>query len=62
MSNHLTSLERESVDPITHIFLSLDVMEANPLSEEVRDCVNIIRRNTERLEMLIKDWEKDNRH
>jgi hypothetical protein len=60
MSNPLSSLERESIDPLTHIFLSLDLLETNPLSEDVRDCVNIIRRNAERLEQLIKDWQHDN--
>jgi hypothetical protein len=61
MNNTLSTLERESVQPFTHIFLSLDLMESNPMSEEFRDCINIIRRNTERLEQLIKEWQPEDR-
>ena len=61
MNNTLSPLKRESVHPLTHIFLSLNLMESNPMSEEFQDYINIIRQNTERLEQLIKEWQPEDR-
>jgi hypothetical protein len=49
-----TRLQREAVAPLTHILLSLDILEAGELSDEFRSFLTIIRNNTERLQLLVK--------
>ena len=54
MNSPTTKLQRDAVAPLTHIFLSLDLMEAGSLNEENRAYLTIIRQNAERLQLLIK--------
>ncbi len=54
MSTPTTRLQRDTVAPFTHIFLSLDLLDACSLNEENRSYLTIIRQNTERLQLLIK--------
>jgi len=39
--------------PLTHIFLSLDLMESSGLNDEIHSYLKTIRENTERLQSLI---------
>ena len=54
MNSPTTQLQYEAVAPFTHIFLSLELLEAGSLNEENRSYLNIIRKNTERLQSLIQ--------
>jgi signal transduction histidine kinase len=54
MSTPITKLQHDTVAPLTHIFLSLDLLEAGPMNDENRSYLTIIRQNTERLQLLIK--------
>ncbi len=53
MTSLPTPLQREAIAPLTHIFLSLDLLESGTLNEEYRSYLAIIRKNAERLQMLI---------
>jgi signal transduction histidine kinase len=54
MTTPSTALQREATAPLTHIFLSLDLMESNHHDDETRRYLAIIRQNTERLQRLIQ--------
>jgi hypothetical protein len=54
MTTPTTPLLREAAAPFTHIFLSLDLLESNLQSDETRSYLDIIRKNTERLQRLIQ--------
>ena len=49
-----TQLQYEAVAPLTHIFLSLDLLETCAMDEENRSYLAIIRKNIERLQSLIQ--------
>jgi signal transduction histidine kinase len=55
MSTSSTPFQREAIAPLTHIFLSLDLLESRMTTEEYRSYLTIIRRNAERLQVLIKN-------
>jgi hypothetical protein len=55
-----TPIQREAIAPLTHIFLSLDLLEAGPMNDEYRSYLAIIRNNAERLQMLIQNTNADN--
>jgi len=52
-------LQREAIAPLTHIFLSLDLLDMSEMNEETRSYIAIIRQNTKRLEKLIKNSFKE---
>ena len=54
MTTPSTPLLKEANAPFTHIFLSLDLLERNLQSDENRSYLDIIRKNTERLQRLIQ--------
>jgi nitrogen-specific signal transduction histidine kinase len=54
MTSPTTNLPRDAVAPLTHIFLSLDLLETSEMNEEIRPYLNIIRENTERLQSLLQ--------
>ena len=49
-----TNLQRDAIAPLTHIFLSLDLLESSVTNEEVRSYLAIIRQNAERLQSLLQ--------
>ena len=51
------ALLREAYAPLTHIFLSLDLLETNSYNEENKTYLSIIRQNAERLQKLIRNIE-----
>ncbi len=50
-------LRHEANAPLTHIFLSLDLLEMNSYNEENKTYLSIIRQNAERLQHLIRNIE-----
>lgn len=54
-----TPFQREAVAPLTHILLSLDLLEAGELNDEYRSYLAIIRNNAERLQTLIRKLDSD---
>jgi hypothetical protein len=54
MTTPTTSLQRDAIAPLTHIFLSLDLLESDLMNEETRSYLMIIRQNLERLQRLIQ--------
>jgi len=48
MNTSTTALQRDAVTPLTHIFLSLVLLEAGVMNEENESYINIISQNAER--------------
>jgi hypothetical protein len=59
MNSPSTPLQQQAVAPFTHIFLSLDLMEAGTLNNEQRVYLAIIRQNTERLQKLVQQEQSE---
>jgi signal transduction histidine kinase len=57
MNTSNTALLNETKVPLTHIFLSVQLMETFNDNEEYQTYLTIIRQNTERLQNLIRDLE-----
>ncbi len=58
MNTSNTALLNETKVPLTHIFLSIQLLETFKLTnEEYQTYLTIIRQNTERLQQLIRDLE-----
>lgn len=55
MTSLSTNLQRDAVAPLTHIFLSLDLLETSVTNEEIRSYLAIIRQNAVRLQTLIQN-------
>ncbi len=56
MNTKTTQLKREANAPITHIFLSLDLLDGITANEESRSYLAIIHQNMERLQLLIQHY------
>ena len=54
MNTTSAQLPVEATAAITHILLSLDLLEEGMLNEETRSLLTVIRKNTERLQSLIQ--------
>ena len=54
MSSPTTALQYDAIAPFTHIFLSLELLETSDLSEDHRAYVAVIRKNVERLQLLMQ--------
>ena len=54
-----TALLNETKVPLTHIFLSIQLLETFNENEEYQTYLTIIRQNTERLQNLIRDLENN---
>jgi hypothetical protein len=54
MTASTTNLQQDAVAPLTHIFLSLDLLETSGMNEEIRSYLAIIRQNAERLQSLLQ--------
>ncbi len=57
--NSPTTLQQQANAPFTHIFLSLDLLENEMMSEDSRSYLAIIRQNTDRLKQLIHQQQHE---
>ena len=54
MNSLTTPLNNEAVAAFTHIYLALDLLDAETKNEEVRSYLTIIRKNSQRLQQFIQ--------